>query len=108
VSTEVTVRLADGGDGITLLSYDADAVVGGPVGGVGQRILAGVAKRTANEFFTAVDEVLTGAAVSTPEVFTRPAAVPRRGDFARGVLFGAAAALAGVAVGALIGRRGAR
>ncbi len=43
VSTEVRVRLAEGGDGVTLLSYDADAVVGGPVGGVGQRVLTGVA-----------------------------------------------------------------
>jgi uncharacterized protein len=109
VSTEVRVRLAEGGDGVTLLSYDADAVVGGPVGGVGQRVLTGVAKKTAGEFFAAVDQVLTGAAAAPQEVFTRPPAVaPRGGDFARGVLFGAAAALVGVAVGALIGRRGAR
>ena len=47
VSTEVRVSLAES-DGVTLLTYDADAVVGGPVGGVGQRILAGVAKKTAN------------------------------------------------------------
>jgi len=107
VSAVVTVRLADGGDGSTVLTYDADAVVGGPVGGVGQRILAGVAKKTANEFFAAVDDVLTGA-VEAPagEVFERPPAPPRvRGDFARGVAFGAAAALLGVVVGALIGRR---
>ena len=106
VSTEVRVSLAES-DGVTLLTYDADAVVGGPVGGVGQRILAGVAKKTANEFFAAVDDVLTGA-VEAPagEVFERPPAPPRvRGDFARGVAFGAAAALLGVVVGALIGRR---
>jgi len=36
-------------------------VVGGPVGGVGQRVLSGVAKRTAGEFFQAVDGVLNGA-----------------------------------------------
>ena len=107
VSTEVVVRLVDGPDGTTVLTYDADAVVGGPVGGVGQRILAGVAKKTANEFFAAVDDVLLGGAAA-PEVFVRPAAsAPRVGrDFARGVLFGAAAALVGVALGALIGRRG--
>ncbi|OLB76605.1 MAG: carbon monoxide dehydrogenase [Actinobacteria bacterium 13_2_20CM_2_71_6] len=62
VSAEVRIRLA-GSNGATVLTYDADAVVGGPVGGVGQRILAGVAKKTANEFFAAVDDVLTGAAV---------------------------------------------
>jgi carbon monoxide dehydrogenase subunit G len=107
VSAEVRITLAES-DGGTVLTYDADAVVGGPVGGVGQRILAGVAKKTAGEFFAAVDDVLTGAPVEAgaPVVFTRPAAGPRvRGDFARGVAFGAAAALLGVVVGALIGRR---
>ncbi len=99
VSAEVTVGLADDGDGVTLLSYDAEAIVGGMIGGVGQRILSGVAKKTAIEFFTAVDAVLTGAepeaappsaaaipgqagavaiggtaANATPEVFTRPTA----------------------------------
>lgn len=111
VSTVVTVRLADDGNGATVVTYDADAVVGGPVGGVGQRILAGVAKKTANEFFAAVDEVLSGAfeAAAAPGVFERPAAAPRvRGDFARGVAFGAAAALLGVLVGGFIGRRTGR
>jgi len=61
VSADVRVTLDDRGDGTTLLSYAADAVVGGPVGGVGQRVLSGVAKRTAGEFFQAVDGVLNGA-----------------------------------------------
>src|SRR5439155_11989389 len=70
VSAEVRIGLAEQNGG-TLLTYDADAVVGGPVGGVGQRILAGVAKKTANEFFAAVDQVLTGATVeAAPEVFS--------------------------------------
>jgi uncharacterized protein len=59
VSADVTVELASGDNGTTVLSYDADAVVGGMIGGVGQRLLSTVAKRTAGEFFTAVDEVLT-------------------------------------------------
>jgi carbon monoxide dehydrogenase subunit G len=63
VRADVRVTLDDQGDGTTLLRYDADAVVGGPVGGVGQRVLSGVAKRTAGEFFQAVDDVLTGVAV---------------------------------------------
>jgi carbon monoxide dehydrogenase subunit G len=109
VSAEVRIQLAAQNGG-TLLTYDADAVVGGPVGGVGQRILAGVAKKTANEFFAAVDEVLTGAAVevaptAAPGVFTAPARAPRGGDFATGVAFGAAAALLGAIVGGLIARR---
>jgi carbon monoxide dehydrogenase subunit G len=110
VSAEVRIRLAAQNGG-TLLTYDADAIVGGPVGGVGQRILAGVAKKTANEFFAAVDQVLTGAvadvpaATASPAVFTAPPRAPRGGDFATGVVFGAAAALLGAVVGGLIARR---
>lgn len=48
-----------GGDGSTRVDYDAEAVVGGMVGGVGQRMLAAVAKRTAAQFFAAVEDDLT-------------------------------------------------
>jgi uncharacterized protein len=66
VSADVTVELAAGDNGTTVLSYDADAVVGGMIGGVGQRLLSTVAKRTAGEFFTAVDQVLAGGGVEEP------------------------------------------
>jgi len=66
VSADVRVTLDDAGDGRTRLRYDADAVVGGAVGGVGQRVLAGVAKRTAGEFFTAVEAVLTESTGPAP------------------------------------------
>ena len=36
------------------------------IGGVGQRVLTGVAKKTAGEFFQAVDDVLTGKAPRRP------------------------------------------
>jgi carbon monoxide dehydrogenase subunit G len=62
ISADVIVRLAEQSDGVTRLDYDADAVVGGMIGGVGQRVLAGVARKTAGEFFQAVDDVLTGKA----------------------------------------------
>ncbi|MEV7005027.1 carbon monoxide dehydrogenase subunit G [Streptosporangium sp. NPDC051022] len=62
VSADVLVSLTEEAGGHTLLEYDADAVVGGMIGGVGQRVLSTVAKRTAREFFTAVDDVLTGRA----------------------------------------------
>ncbi|MGZ4485290.1 MAG: SRPBCC family protein, partial [Nocardioidaceae bacterium] len=55
----VTLTVADGGG--PSLSYDADAVVGGMIGGVGQRMLTGVSKKMAAEFFTAVDAHLSGA-----------------------------------------------
>ncbi len=58
VNADVRVTLDESADGRTLLSYAADAVVGGAVGGVGQRVLAGVAKKTAGEFFRNVDAVL--------------------------------------------------
>jgi len=54
------VRLVtDPDSGGTLVHYAADATVGGVIGGVGQRMLAGVARRTAGEFFAAVDRELT-------------------------------------------------
>jgi len=78
VSAEVSVRLTEQ-DGCTRLDYDADAVVGGVIGGVGQRMLAGVAKKLAGEFFAAVDQeldaVLTGrSAESAPVGEVTPAA----------------------------------
>jgi uncharacterized protein len=127
VTADVQVRLAPGEDGTTELTYDADAVVGGMVGGVGQRMLVGVAKRTAGEFFAAVDGVLTGAApaaeaepaagqapavAAAPAVFTAPprpaAAGLPGGELAAGVVLGAAAALLGVLVGGWVARRAAR
>ncbi|GAB3301487.1 carbon monoxide dehydrogenase [Epidermidibacterium keratini] len=60
IDTTVDVQLKDLGDGTTEVSYDADAVVGGMVGGVGQRVLSSVAKKTAGAFFNQIDAVLTG------------------------------------------------
>jgi uncharacterized protein len=61
VSADVRVALDEQPDGTTLVRYDADAVVGGTVGGVGQRVLGGVARRMAAEFFSAVDTHLTAS-----------------------------------------------
>lgn len=112
VSTDVQVRLSEV-DGGTRLTYDADAVIGGMIGGVGQRMLAGVAKKMAGEFFAAVDDVLTGKAVAAPlaeaeaGVYVAPPKPPvaAPGGFLAGALVGAAIALAGVVVGAVFGRR---
>jgi hypothetical protein len=120
VSADVRVSLTEAGEG-TRLCYDADAVIGGVIGGVGQRMLIGVAKKLAGEFFSAVDDVLTGArplaaagagqpAVSgagqsavgaQPAVFTAAArANPATDSFFAGAVFGAVTALLGVLVGA--------
>ena len=63
VKAVVPIELVDNGDGTTTLTYSADAVVGGPVAGVGQRMITGVAKRMAAQFFSAVDEELAGRTV---------------------------------------------
>jgi len=62
IGAEVKVTLADAPGGGTSLTYDADATVGGMIGGVGQRMLTGVSKRMAGEFFKGVDAVLAGTA----------------------------------------------
>ena len=60
---QVTINLEPAGEGRTTLTYSADAVIGGPVAGVGQRMITGVAKRMAGQFFKAIDDELTGAVV---------------------------------------------
>jgi hypothetical protein len=70
VDATVQVTLIPDGADQTQLSYDADAIVGGMIGGVGQRMLTSVSKRMAGEFFAAVDDVLTGRA---PELAAVPA-----------------------------------
>lgn len=60
IQADAQLRLETDGD-TTIVHYDADAVVGGMIGGVGQRMIAGAARRTAGEFFSAVsNEVLYG------------------------------------------------
>lgn len=119
IGADVLVTLESTNDG-TSLTYDADATVGGMIGGVGQRMLVGVAKRMAAEFFDNVEAALaagpdtegdeTAHAEGMPMVYTdaRPGVAPRgREGFALGVAVGASAALAGALVGAWIrGRRG--
>ncbi len=49
VDADVTVRLAPAGDGATEISYIADADVDGAIAGIGQRMLASIARRMATE-----------------------------------------------------------
>jgi hypothetical protein len=126
VDATVDVRLADR-DGGTHLEYDADAVVGGMVGGVGQRMLTGVARKMAGQFFGAVDAAIAGgvpapaatAAAGTPvppgQAAPAPAGRPAAGAPApdsvpawlvlAAIGTGAAWALGGVALGWALGRR---
>jgi carbon monoxide dehydrogenase subunit G len=73
----VTINLEQGEAGTTTLTYSADAVIGGPVAGVGQRMITGVAKRMAGQFFKAIDDELTGVAAPAPVAAAAvPAGVP--------------------------------
>ncbi|WP_062430110.1 SRPBCC family protein [Herbidospora daliensis] len=128
VDATVRVRLTEE-DGGTRIDYDADAVVGGMVGGVGQRMLTSVAKKMAGEFFTAVEkDILAVPAlfpventqveeVALPSVFTRAEAPAsgrgrERGSRAWPVLaafgMGAGIALGSAVIGWLLGRAGKR
>ena len=60
VDADARIKLEDRGGGQTELRYDADARIGGTVAGVGQRVLTGVARKMAGEFFAAVDRELAG------------------------------------------------
>lgn len=130
IGATVQVRFAPAEAG-TLVAYEADAVVGGMIGGVGQRMLTSVSKRMAGEFFGNVDQAISGtlpvgaeaaaavagaeggaavgAGVITPgQVFTAPpapAAVTSQADFLKGVAVGAGLVVLGVVVGSLFGRR---
>lgn len=117
IGADVNVGFADGGDGTTTVTYDADAVVGGMVGGVGQRMLTSVSRRMAGEFFGNVDRVLTGTEAATlpaatsataTGVFVAPAkagAVSSKDDFLKGIAVGAGLVLLGVIAGSVFGRR---
>jgi carbon monoxide dehydrogenase subunit G len=122
IGADVDVRFADNGDGTTRVSYEAEAVVGGTVAGVGQRMLGSVSRRMADEFFGNVERALAGGGEAVPEqraasaagaapevgaVFTAPPRPPGpvSRDFLAGLAVGAGLVTLGVALGAVAGRR---
>jgi uncharacterized protein len=122
IGATVNVAFSSVDEATTRVTWDADAVVGGMIGGVGQRMLTSVSKRMAGEFFGNVDQALSGAlpsampapgaeALATPvagQVFTAPARAggpSSPGDFVKGIALGAALVLLGVVAGSLVGRR---
>lgn len=122
VDATCKITLSANGPG-TNLAYDADAIVGGVVAGVGQRMLAGVAKKMAVEFFGNLNDRLNGKAIADasavalavsgasaqPVVFTGRAAVPGTVGTSTldlmSVAVGAGIALLGVIVGGCVRRR---
>jgi carbon monoxide dehydrogenase subunit G len=57
--TQITLSDAEGG---TRVSYTADVQVGGLIAGVGQRMLGGVSKMMADQFFNRMSQLLQGQA----------------------------------------------
>jgi carbon monoxide dehydrogenase subunit G len=82
-TVDATVRVSfSNEDAGTTIAYDADATVGGMVGGVGQRMLGSVSKRMAKEFFDNVCDAIASAdadpgAGAPPD--RRPGTVPTPG-----------------------------
>ncbi|WP_436762152.1 SRPBCC family protein [Streptosporangium sp. V21-05] len=65
VDATVEIRLSEV-EGGTRIDYDAEAVIGGMIGGVGQRMLGSVARKTAGEFFSAVESHLVSGETPVP------------------------------------------
>ena len=74
VDATVEVRLSEI-EGGTRVDYDAEAVIGGMIGGVGQRMLSSVAKKTASDFFSALESHLVFDAEAVPAVSLRAESV---------------------------------
>lgn len=126
IDATVDVSFTESAPGTTRIDYTADAVVGGMVGGVGQRMLTSVSKRMAGEFFGNVARAIAAPPspvvelVETPgaetsgagPVFAAPAKAGGMGagigsqdDFVKGIAVGAGLVVLGVVVGRLFGRR---
>jgi uncharacterized protein len=114
VTTEARMRLTADGQGAHM-SYEADATVTGPLAGVGQRLMGAAARRTTDQFLSALDErIMTGAPAAAPAAAAEPGAaiVPAPAPAPAGgkvivasALGGFALALVGVAVGRWTARR---
>jgi hypothetical protein len=109
IEVEALSRLSDANGGGTVLVYEADAQVAGPIAG---------SKRMSNDFFKAIDGALTGAPVATAQapavgespadvgrVFTRPPSAPSDN---RTFLMGVAVGFALAIIGVIVGRKTAR
>ncbi len=76
VATDVRVILTEDGDSSTQITFAADATIGGMIAGVGQRMLGAVAKRQADQFFTALDALLVSRTLTPEEALSEPGRQP--------------------------------
>ncbi len=93
IQVAVDVDVQPDGEGARL-TYDADATVGGMIGGVSQRMLATVGKRLAGEFFSNLDEHIArgGPKTGDGEAASQQAGASGGGAGADGAGAGGAAA----------------
>jgi uncharacterized protein len=114
VTAEARMQLS--GDDRARMTYEADANVTGPLAGVGQRLMGAAARRTTEQFLSALDSrIVDGApAAAAPAAAVEPGAAvvpaaPRAAGDARVIvasaLGGFVLALVGVAVGRWTARR---
>jgi carbon monoxide dehydrogenase subunit G len=113
VQAVAEMRLVDGQGGAHM-TYEADATVTGPLAGVGQRLMAAAARRTTEQFLSALDKQLTappetvaaGAETAGPSREIERAAPAASGrTIVLSAFAGAVIALLGVAVGRWTARR---
>jgi uncharacterized protein len=115
VETIARMRLTDQ-DGGVLLTYEADATVTGPLAGVGQRLMGAAARRTTEQFLSALETTISSppteaaepsAAAPGAEVVAapRPAVAADTRVIVTSALAGFVLALVGVAVGRWTARR---
>jgi hypothetical protein len=106
VSVVARMRMADDGH----LTYEADATVTGPLAGVGQRLMGAAARRTTEQFLSALDAHIGAPAVAAAAEPSREIVAAPRGGTDLKVIVGSALggfllALIGVAVGRWSSRR---
>jgi uncharacterized protein len=110
------MRMTAQGDDGTLLAYEADANLTGPLAGVGQRLVGAAARRTTQQFLGELERLIAAppeavAAAAEPaaaRAVERVAPVPAEASprvVIASALAGAAVALLGVAVGRWTARR---
>ena len=121
VAADLVVRASAAGEVGTQIGYQAEVTARGPIAGAGQRLLTALAQRLAADTLAALTAIIVGAEPTDPAgggpvpgaptltaVRERLRTGPSRGTWAgvrAGLLVGGAVGLAGIAVGALIGRR---
>jgi carbon monoxide dehydrogenase subunit G len=95
-------------DGDTTVDYTMDAQLAGPIAGVGQRVVAGVSKRNAEDFFIALGRELSAGPAAEEPLAAQPGVVHPGGQAVRTIKPELTWFLGGLAVGGLLTAVGVR